>query len=232
MIPGKVRPVLGLNWEPSRYSVAVLLREFVSNGVTIELGRDATEYEDPAVAAFLAEQRESAVPPPPPAVFPIPHARAESGQPPHYQPLSDMPVPEAPGILMRAPRVVIAKAGSQCILQGSYRLAVARRHRVESRGAGAPRPLVGDPRAQAVVPIHLVITGSDLPGPWVISLKVPVYQPLSPHPAEASGHFTIDLLQIPDFPRTPMTYFLTAFSGQVVSEALPIAVVSEQMIGV
>jgi hypothetical protein len=227
-----LRRVLGLSWEASRYNVAVLLREFVSNAVTIDLGRDATEYEDPAAASFLAEQRAQAVPPPPPAVFPVPHAHPETGEPPHYDPLFDMPVPEAPGICIQAPRVVIAKAGGKCILQGSYRLPVARRHRVEPRGTNASAPLVGDPRARAVVPIHLVVTGSDLPGPWVISLKVPVYGPLSPHPAEASGHFTIDLFQMPDFPRTPMTYFITAFSGQAVSQVLPIAVVSQQMIGV
>ena len=227
-----LRHVLGLSWEASRYNVAVLLREFVSNAVTIDLGRDATEYEDPAAVSFLVEQRAQAVPPPPPAVFPDPHARPDTGEPPHYEPLSDMPVPEAPGIRIQAPRVVIAKAGGKCILQGSYRLPVERRHRVEPRGTNASAPLVGDPRARAVVPIHLVVTGSDLPGPWVISLKVPVYQPLSPHAAEAAGHFTIDLFQMPDFPRTPMTYFLTAFSGQAVSQVLPIAVVSQQMIGV
>lgn len=227
-----VRQVLGLNWEASRYSVAVVLREFVSNAVTIELGRDATEYEDPAVVAFLAEQSAQAVAPPPPLVFPIPHPRPELGQPPHYQPLAHMPVPEAPGIEMRAPRVVIARAGSQCILQGSFRLPVARRHRVEPRGEAGVQPLVGDSQARAVLPVHLVVTGSDLPGPWVIPLKVPVYQPLAPHPAVASGQFTIDLFQMPDFPRTPMTYFITAFSGEAVSQPLPIAIVSEGMIGV
>lgn len=226
-----LRHVLGLRWEASRYSVAVLLREFVSNAVTIDLGRDATEYEDPAVASFLEEQRARAVPPPPPAVFPVPHARPEKGEPPHYGPLSDLPVPEVPGIRIAAPRVVIAKGGSRCILQGCYRLPVARRHRVEPRGTNPCAPDVGDPRARAVLPIHLVVTASDLAGPWVISLKVPAYQPLSPHPAEASGHFTIDLFQMTNFPRTPMTYFLTAFSGQAVSQALPIAIVSQQMIG-
>lgn len=160
-----LRQVLGLTWEASRYSVAVLLREFVSNAVTIDLGKDATEYEDPAVATFLAEQREQAVPPPPPEVFPIPHARPEKGEPPHYEPVSGMPVPDAPGIIIQAPRVVVAKAGGKCILQGSYRLPIARRHRVEPRGTSVTAPVVGDSRARAVVPIHLVVTGSDLPGP-------------------------------------------------------------------
>jgi hypothetical protein len=227
-----LRQVLGLRWEASRYNVAVLLREFVSNAVTVDLGRDATEYEDPAVASFLAEQRAQAVPPPPFEVFPVPHVRPETGEPPHYGPVSGMPVPDVPGIRIQGPRVVVARAGGKCVLQGSYRLPLARRHRVEPRGTSVVSPDVGDPRARAVVPIHLVVTGSDLPGPWVISLKVPVHQPLSPHPAEASGHFTLDLFQMPDFPRTPMTYFLTAFSGQAVSQVLPIGVVSQQMIGV
>jgi hypothetical protein len=110
-------------------------------------------------------------------------------------------------------------------------LLVARRYRVEPRVEGEPTPDVGDPQAKAVIPIHLVVTGSDIPGPWVLALRVPVHQPLSPHPAEAEGHFTVDLFQIPQFPRTPMTYFITALSGEAVSRPAPIAIVSEQMIG-
>ena len=226
-----LRGVLGLPWEASRYSVAVILRELVSNPVSIELGRDPTEYEDPAVAAFLAEQRDMAVPPPPPSVFPPPHEHPETGQPPDYQPLLDMPASKTPGIELRAQRVVVAKDGGKCILQGCFHLPIPRRFRVEARGEGEPMPEVGDPQAKAVVPIHLVVTGSDLPGPCVVGLKVPVYQALAPHPAEADGYFTVDLFQIPDFPRTPMTYFVTAFGGEAVSQPAPIAVVSEQMIG-
>ena len=230
-----LRTMLGLPWEPARYRVAAMLREYVSNPVSVEFGRDTGDFQDPAVAEFLVAERERVIPPPPHPVYPPRGDAQPDSLPdslPDYRRSDDMPAaPAARGIQMRAERVVVDRPGGACVLRGGFRLPLARRDRVDSASVGGDRPDVGDQGATGVIPIHLVITGSDAPGPWVVPLKVPVYRQLDPHPSEASGYFAIDLFRMPEFPRAPMTYFITAFSADVVSDVTTLAVVSERMVG-
>ena len=74
------------------------------------------------------------------------------------------------------------------MLRGAFRLPIPERRRV--REGEAP---VGVPLAQAVLPVSLVLTGDDLPGPYQLDLQVPVFEAPSGEPAV--GHFALDLTE-------------------------------------
>lgn len=231
-----LRMQLDLPWEKRKYLVALLLREHVSNPVLMELGSSPTAYRDPAVEAFLAEQRKKAPVVPPRPVEPEP--APESGV--TFQRVSRSPeVPKEPGIALNVERVAVARRGSTCLCFGSFRLPVTVSELVRPDAKTGERPDVGDANAKAVVPISLVITGSEAPGPWIVELRAPSYdapQPPKGAPAPdadagiATGHFALDLFAHPAMPRQPMTYFITAFGGASVSGPFQTAVVTEKML--
>jgi hypothetical protein len=226
-----LRRVLAIPWQPGRYRVATLLREYLSNPVTVTIGRSSLEYQDPEVERFLEEERRRAIPPPPEKIFPLPgRTSAESFAIYRRQP-SSPPIPDQPGIVFNMDRVVAAKPEATCMIHGSFRLPVLRRERVISRRDTGRPPDVGDPDATAVVPVTLVATGSDRVGPWVIRLCVPSYDRIADEDlAEASGYFSIDLYSLPGFPHQAMTYFFSAFSGETIAGPKPVGLVSENML--
>jgi hypothetical protein len=233
-IESDLRDALRLPWEPAKYRVAFLCREWVSNAVTTEFGRPPADFKDPEVEKFLAAQRKSAPVPPPEKVSPARPADAAPGGLPDFAKRDDSPpVPAQPGIEFAVDRVVVAKADAACVLRASYRLPVLPREKATPRGEAKEPPDVGDPKATAVLPVTLVLTASDAPGPWTFRLFVPTYDPIPPgaDPAVATGHFALDLFRLENFPTTPMTYFVTAVSGPVVSGPKAIGLVTEDMLG-
>ncbi len=227
-----LRRALNLPWQHGRYRIHALLREYLSNSITVEIGRSKLEYEDPEVAKFLEDERRRVVPPPAPKIFP-PIDVVKPGLSPDYRHRKDSPqLPEKVGITISPDRVVALRDGAVCIMHGSYRLPILRREQVRPHPQTGQLPDVGDPRATAVVPITLLVTGSDLPGPWVFRLRVPSYDPIAPEAATAvaGGYFTLDLLQLPGFPRRAMTYFISAFNGENAAGPSRVALISEDML--
>lgn len=226
-----LRRALAIPWQPGRYRVATLLREYSSNPVTVTIGRGSLEYQDPEVEKFLEEERRRAMPPPPEKIFPLPRRTRTEPYAIYRRQQDSPPIPDQPGIVFGMDRVVATRPGATCMLQGSFRLPVLRRERVTPRPDTGRVPDVGDPAATAVVPITLVATGSDLVGPWVIHLHVPSYDRIADEDrAEATGYFHVDLCPLPGFPRQAMTYFFSAFSGEAVAGPKPVGVVSENML--
>jgi len=79
----------------------------------------------------------------------------------------------------------------------------------------------------AIVPITLVLTGSDRPAPVVLPLKLPSYDPVDRNADSAivSGYFAIDLCKLSDIAAIEQTVFIYAFSGEVMVGPVPIALV-------
>ena len=232
-----LRRQLDLPWEKRKYLVALAIREHLSNPVRVELAASPLAYRDPAVEEFLAEQRKKApfVPPLPVS----PEAKPELGV--TYQRISRSPeVPKEPGIALAVDRVAVARRGSSCLCFGSFRLPVTVGELVRPDPSTGARPEVGDPEARCIVPITLLITGSNVPGPWLVELRVPSYDAVTlpkggaPPPEEevgvVTGHFALDLFQHPGMPRSAMTYFISAFGGATVNGPFQVAVVTEKML--
>jgi hypothetical protein len=231
-----LRIQVDLPWEKRKHLVAFALRETLSNPVVVELGSSPTAYRDPAVEAFLAEQRKNAPIVPPRPI--TPEAMPEWGV--TYARVSRSPeVPKEPGIALSLDPVSVARRGSNCLCFGSFRLPVNVSELVRPDTKSGDLPDVGDPQAKAIVPISLLLTGSASPGPWVIDLRVPTYDAIpapkgAPPPDAvsgiATGHFALDLFAHPAMPRQPMTYFVTAFGGASVSGPFQTAIVTEKML--
>jgi hypothetical protein len=231
-----LRRQLDLPWEDRKYVVAFLLREHVSNAVRMELGPSPTAYRDPVVEQFLADQRKVARIPPPGPVHPAPNPK--SGV--IYERISRSPeIPKEPGIVLSVERVAVARRGSTCLCFGSFRLPVTFAETVRPDPETGELPEVGDRQAKAVVPLTLVVTGSARAGPWILEFRVPSYDSVSlpktpPAPDQevgvVTGQFAIDLFSHPGMPRNPMTYFITAFGGGLVSGPFCTAVVTEKML--
>ncbi|MDB5105011.1 MAG: hypothetical protein JWP91_2700 [Fibrobacteres bacterium] len=218
---------LGLPWTPGRYLIGVLLQDQASNRVRVDLKKG--NYEDPAVTGFLKEHDRNLEPPSP---FPVPALQTDgaSGQRkpvfPFYSAWAQSPpLPEGLSLVMAADRV-IPKTGNTapaCVLRGSFRLTILRRHFVKQ----AP---IHDPAIRthtAVVPITVMLTGSEVAAPILIPLRVPVYDAVDKDAdsATVTGHFTVDLAKLKPITGTDQTYFIYAFSGEAMAGPVPMALV-------
>src|SRR5262249_39651205 len=116
-------------------------------------------------------------------------------------------------------------------IEGSFRLPVLPQE-VPTDASWKPSALK-DPRPSAVVPVTLVVLGSDAVGPWVHRLSLAVYRPLEqsdgPHPM-ATGHFMVDLFSLPGMATTPRTLFVYAFADAHTTPAQAVGVVSPEML--
>ncbi len=230
---GDWRGATGLPWEPGRHRLALIVREFLSNQVEVELEKKVA-FDDPEVSKFVEEQREKR-PVFPPKIYPAHPLKAEWGDeapdtagwlPKYLEVEGSPPIPDEPGIELSVERVRLVSESARCVLRGSFRLPVLEGEIVMTGG-----PDVGDAVATAVVPITLVVTASEAIGPFVFRLQLPSYDSvdLSDDPVLMSGQFTVDLISL-GLPKSAQTYFLTAFNGAHVSGPVPFAFVSEDML--
>jgi len=222
----EARQQLQLPWGPSTYLIDILLRDHVSNRVRVEIKKGG--YEDPAVIEYL-KSREKTIDPP--AVWPEPGLPTTGPQGiqrigiPYYQELTTAPpIPVQPGIAMTVDRVVPMTPTVTCILRGSYRLPIQARDIVKHV---PEQKLDREKPHTAIVPITLVLTGSDSPAPIVLPLKLPTYDPVDRNADSAivSGYFAIDLCKLSDIAAIEQTVFIYAFSGEVMVGPVPIALV-------
>ncbi|MCO5165342.1 MAG: hypothetical protein M9894_03115 [Planctomycetes bacterium] len=244
-----LRERLRLPWRPGTWVVGLLVREQVTNRVTVTLAPGAPGFVDPAVAALLSARPRPRYPQP---VWP----RPAPGKPlPAYAPRPDSPpVPEAPGIALAVERLVMDTDDAQVVVRGSFRLGVLEREvvrpgdpadaalletlaedaRAEALRDGLAWQDPGDPEATAVVPITLVVTGAERPAPLVVRLQVPVRQPIDPtaDAPEAMGHFALDLLAVEGGERLRgQTSFIYALCGDVLAGPAAVAVVDPRVVG-
>jgi hypothetical protein len=229
---------------PGTYLSTVLLNEETSNRVRTRVTHGAAAERDPAVVEFLERHRKPEEPPKPikPArtVLATSDAALDSSHchPTYRAQGNSPPVPEEPGIAMSVERVVLVDQHPKSILHGSFRLPVSKRNLVPRTEPTAPNevsvPLVdvGDPDATAVVPISLVIVGNLYPGPTSHHLRVPSYDPVDPKANDGivTGHFDVDLLAFDDMQRLPQTYYIWAFSGEIMAGPNLMAIVTPDML--
>jgi hypothetical protein len=125
-------------------------------------------------------------------------------------------VPDKLGITLAVPRVVPRNQHMRAIVHGSFRLRLLPRERAPGR------------IYSAVVPITLLATGSDVPNPYQFDLRVPVYDPVATVDGvgEVSGYFSIDLQSLANLDVVDQTFFLYAFSGELITGPLPMALVT------
>ncbi len=141
----------------------------------------------------------------------------------------DKGLPSTEGIALAAPRVFMLEPGQPCILRGAFRLPVLHRHIVPPV-AGAPgteqlrtqlkdRLQAGEPMPTGVVPVTLVMTGTETIGPEAWRLIVPTYDRLDATAERpvATGTFAIDLRTFPGFDRHPQTWHVYAFSDRAMA---------------
>lgn len=171
---------------------------------------DSAAFHDEAAAAYLRALRAEEMGPP--------RIRPEPGQGlAGYARQDKSPeIPEEPGIALSVQRVTALRADRPCMLHGSFRLKTDALPPGPAAAFGAtPANAAGAPAA--LVPIGLLLTGSVDASPVVVNLEVPSYAPLIRDGGEsyAVGYFSLDLRAHADLPRTPQTFFLYAFSGEV-----------------
>lgn len=229
------RAQLGVPWERGTLTMTGLLRERISNTCQSVLGPERSDFVDPEVEAYLDAKRASRVPVQQaevwPALAPIRGAIArtlDGGPPPfpNYRAHADSPpIPDAMGVTLVVERVVESGPGNRCVLRGSFRLPCTVHERVPYDLESGRLFGVGAPGATAVVQIHLVVTAARFAGPIVLPLRIPSFDELaSGEDGVATGSFNLDLFEIPAMPQVPDTYFLTAFSREVVTGPIPLGI--------
>jgi hypothetical protein len=185
-------------WNPGRYRLTAIAANRVSYDAFVEVSR-ATSTLDPAVHDAGAADRPLAVWPPPDPSGGLPRYDAVDGS---------LTPPSEPGVVLGAERVVTVREGATCVLYGA-----ARARQTDPTQA----------RRSAIVPVTLVITGSESPAPVVISMRVPSFDRGD---SGMTVRFAVDLFRLAPLVEAPQTYFVYAFTADGRSSPLSIAVVA------
>jgi hypothetical protein len=82
-----------------------------------------------------------------------------------------------------------------------------------------------------VLAVSLLIVGADEAIPTVVRLLVPSTDRVPGAGAEVSGHFAVDLLELPGMPRVGQTYFVYALHGEHLAGPVPMALVDPVLLG-
>lgn len=210
-----------LSWRPGTLALTLLLWDQRSNTVFTRLEHRATR--DPEVQKYLDALRRPR--------FPGPASPAEEGEVSYDQGAASPPLPAGVGLDLAVARVVVAGRGAKAVLRGSFRLPVNEadvvRPKPDDPELAAAWRDVEDPRATAMVPLTLVITGDDVAGPWVKPLRVPARVPLQKQKDQllAAGYFSVDLLHGAGAPGLRQSYAIWAVHGEVVSGPVRMALI-------
>lgn len=220
-----LRARLELPWEPGRVQARLIVGDVATPPRTLEL-KATSRTPDPEVQRMQARERlRTRVP----ALVPAPDAPGTD----YGRDRQTPPLPEGPGLALAAPRV--CEPGSPCLLRGSFRLPVLKRHIVPP---GAPVPgtealrtqwaaqsVAGKRLPTAVVPVTLVGTGSLGGTPSVWRLVVPVFEALdfSTDQPTGIGTFSLDLRALAGFADEEQTWQVYGFSDEAFAGPLPVA---------
>ena len=205
--------------------VRVVLREQISNPVTIRLAPPRARYQDPAAEELIR------------SLLRKPIIRALNPRPslgpglPSYERQPESPaIPQEPGIAIQVKRAQLLEAKSQLLLHGAFHANVLPRDVRPPPAADAPK--LRGPRATAVVPMALVAIKSDRLGAELTPLVAPCYQPLEEDGDawRGRGVFSFDYFQLTAAPPQARTLFLYAFAGALVSPVAMCALVDPKSI--
>jgi hypothetical protein len=232
---------LGLLYKPGKYRLIVLLQQQASNVVEVKVEQRRVQHPDPEAQKFIDGFKLPEPPPPPP---PPPSAmlrwkrRVEGVEPLTLQPMDGGPaIPDKPGIDMKVDRVILTTAGASSYLKGSFRLPVFKRDLVPQRPPNTDpmvpfMPEYGMPRPTAMLPITLVILGSEYAAEIVIPLSVPTFDAIDPALEEnvGTGYFAIDLLSNLNIRNTAQIFSIYAFCGEFMKGPAVTATVTPDML--
>lgn len=213
-----------LPWRAGTLLTTVLLGDQQSNRIHTRLIAGSGE---PEVEAFLDARRRPAYP------SPVVPAAGETW--PSYRREPESPsIPEEVGIALSVERVAVVGPEHNAVLRGSFRLSAIPREivRPEPEEEDSGWREVGDPEATAVIPITVLIVGSEESGPAVLRLQVPSYDAVdaAAERNEVTGHFNLDLLSLPGTPGLAQRYSIWALSGEALGGPAPLSFVTEDML--
>ncbi|MDX2148498.1 MAG: hypothetical protein SFZ23_13345 [Planctomycetota bacterium] len=224
-----LRERLELPWEPGSVLARLIVLDDVSEPRLIRLVPSAGFLDPEVEKTRLAERAKTNVPTlrPPPDGPGVSFLRDKNSPP--------LPEVGKPGLTLSAPRVFALDADQPCMLRGSFRLPILKKHIVpqtpvpkagteEIYAQLAPRVRLGEPMATGVIPITLVATGSSIADPLIWRLIVPTYDRLdaSSDGALVTGAFALDARTLEGFDVLEQTFFLYAFSGEEMAGPLVI----------
>jgi hypothetical protein len=203
-----------LAWRPGALALVVLLFDEKSNWVTTQL--ESSAAKDPA--------RPGSADPHHLTRYPLPVSPPEANDVSYHPHPSSPALPDAVGIRLAIEPSVERRHGAKAVLRGSFRLPITPADTVRPRPDDPELATrwhdVHDPKATAVLPLTLVITGNDVSGPWVKPMQIPVQSRLvRAGPQEVgTGFFSVDLLDGPEGLGLHQTYVIWAVHRGVISE--------------
>ena len=203
-----------LPWRSGTYLVDVAMDGEMSNRLKIAITPGKAAERDPAIAAYIEEQKGRSAGP---LDFFPPLAEPAT---PEFRP--SLEIPWVDGISLKVNRVSVYTREARNVLQGSFRLKLPAGF-YRNAEAGGPT---------GTVPITLVITGNDRVGPFVAPLRVPTYDPIEEDTAvtEVTGRFAVDLFALKQTAKLVQTYTIWAYSGAVRSEPVLNAIITPDML--
>jgi len=177
------RAHFNLPWEPSSYVMGLIMLDRVSNRIQVTLD-SGVGFDVPAIKAYTKAQSRPA----PSPVYPV-----EESTLPNYRKNATSPELPDDGVNIKVKRVIEIKNAYKIVLQGSFRLKVLPGE-INDGGKDSVHGAI----PAAIIPITLLITGSESIGPIVVTVRAPSYDQINANEKNqyVTGYFAIDLLKV------------------------------------
>lgn len=226
----ELRGQLQIPWTPGPLIAQVVMLDLASNRVTIQRKAGSGAFRDDEKERFLAAERARRDPEGP---YPL---RRETSRFPLWERSDASPeLPTGFGISFHAERVAVVENNKPLLLHGAWRLPIAGHEIVKpaSEEHNAANHLLragGKTPFAACVSLYLLAVGSANANPFLYRLRLPVIGPLADGAKgpEASGYFTVDLSQLPDFPLTDQSIIAYGYSKEWASTPITIGIVDRR----
>jgi hypothetical protein len=209
----QARTRLGLPWSAGRWLLTVHVGDRASGRLEVLLERPVAPADAAAVAELLVEERRRRL-----QAWPEAALRGEDDA-------AAPPPPEQPGVALELDRVTVLRAGAPVAARVSFRLPAGPQDR-PLEGAEVPDA----PGARAVLPVTLLVIGTQLVEPRLFPLRLPSTDDPAASDGLVTGRAVVDLRRLPGFVGKPQTYHAWALAGEQLAGPVAFTLLSEEQV--
>lgn len=209
----QARTRLGLPWSAGRWLLTVHVGDRASGRLEVRLERPAAPEDAAAVAELLVEERRRRL-----QAWPEAALRGEDDP-------AAPPPPEEPGVALELDRVIVLRPGAPVAARVAFRLPAGPQDRPLD---GAE--VLGAPGARAVLPVTLLVVGTELVEPRLYPLRLPSLDDPAASDGVVAGRAVVDLRRLPGFVGKPQTYHAWALAGEQLAGPATFTLLTEEQV--
>ena len=197
---------------PGNYIITIIMRELVSNRVVCSIGYEQNKHTEELAHLLTHEKKKG--------LLPLQPSRGTSFLVPEKYEVTCSPTdPEQKGVELSIDESIQVTPDARALLSCNFRLPLSEYERVPEFTEKIPasyNPLKNEhgELPLAIKKIYLLITTENRGVGNVLEIDIPVFTPCEGN-TDIAGTFEVDLFAASTVSKTPMKYYLYAFTGDI-----------------